>query len=84
MQSMKPDRVILWLAKDEFEEFEFPESIREFQKVGLEIRYCDNLFGHKRYYKLVEEQKSDECIVMFDDDILFPKYMVERLYNVWK
>lgn len=84
MQSMKPDRVILWLAKDEFKNFEFPESICEFQKVGLEIRYCDNLFGHKRYYKLIAEQKSDECIMMFDDDILFPKYMVERLYDVWK
>lgn len=56
MQSMKPDRVILWLAKDEFENFEFPESIREFQKVGLEIRYCDNLFGHKRYYKWLKNK----------------------------
>ena len=83
-QSMKPDRVILWLAKEEFEGREFPESIKEFQKVGLEIRYCENMFGHKRYYQLIPEQKENECIVMFDDDILFPKHLVERLYNTWK
>lgn len=84
MQSMKPDRVILWLAKDEFENVSFPESILEFQQIGLEIRYCDNLYGHKRYYCLVPEQKENECIVMFDDDILFPKYLVERLYKTWE
>lgn len=82
-QSMKPDRVILWLAEDEFKGFEMPESIKAFQKIGLEVRFCENMFGHKRYYKLIDEQKSDELIVMFDDDILFPKYLVERLYNKW-
>ena len=30
-QSMKPDRVILWLAEDEFKGFEMPESIKAFQ-----------------------------------------------------
>ena len=83
-QSMKPDRVILWLAESEFEGKELPDSVKEFQKVGLEVRYCDNYFEHKRYYKLLGEQKEDELIVMFDDDILFPKYLVERLYNKWK
>lgn len=83
-QTMKPDRIILWLAEEEFQNFEFPESIKELQKRGLEIRYCENMFGHKRYYKLLEEQKENECIVMFDDDILFPEKLVERLYNTWK
>lgn len=82
-QTMKPDRVVLWLAQDEFDGKELPESIKEFQKIGLEVRFCENMFGHKRYYKLVPEQKENECIVMFDDDILFHKYLVERLYKKW-
>lgn len=84
MQSMKPDRVVLWLASEEFKGRELPESILEFQKVGLEIRFCENMFGHKRYYQLIPEQKDNECIVMFDDDILFPKHVVARLYDTWK
>lgn len=83
-QSLKPDRVILWLAKEEFDGNEFPQSIKDFQKIGLEIKFCENMFGHKRYYKLIEEQKENELVVMFDDDILFPKNLVERLYDTWK
>lgn len=83
MQTVKPDRVILWLAENEFPG-RLPESILKFEKIGLEIRYCDNLFGHKRCYKLLAEQREDECIVMFDDDILFPPKVVERLYQAWK
>lgn len=83
-QSVKPDRIVLWLAEEEFCGKEFPDSIKELQKRGLEIRYCDNLFGHKRYYKLLDEQKDNELLIMFDDDIIFPYYMIERLYDKWK
>ena len=82
-QSMKPDRIVLWLAESEFKDFEFPESIKQLQKRGLELRYCENYFGHKRYYKMIDEQKEDELIVMFDDDIIFPYYLLERLYGKW-
>lgn len=83
-QSLKPDRIVLWLAESEFEGKEFPKSIKELQAQGLEIRFCDNFFGHKRYYKLLEEQREDELIVMFDDDIIFPYFLLERLYEKWK
>lgn len=83
-QSVKPDRIILWLASSEFEHVELPESLHVLVQRGLEIRYCDNYFGHKRYYKLIEEQKENECIIMFDDDIIFPYYLIERLYDKWK
>lgn len=83
-QSVKPDRIILWLATSEFQHNEYPASIKELCSKGLEIRYCDNFFGHKRYYKLIEEQKDNELIIMFDDDIIFPYYMIERLYEKWK
>lgn len=82
-QSVKPDRIVLWLASSEFENFQFPESINRLQEKGLEIRYCNNYFGHKRYYKMIEEQKENECIIMFDDDILFPYCLIERLYDKW-
>lgn len=82
-QSLKPDRVILWLAKEEFQGKELPESIKKLEQIGLEIRYCENYFGHKRYYKLIEEQKPTELIILADDDILFPFKMIERLYSKW-
>lgn len=83
-QTYKPDRIVLWLAEEEFPDRKMPESIFKLQERGLEVRYCENLYGHKRYYKLIEEQKEDECIIMFDDDILFPPHLIERTYKVWK
>lgn len=83
-QSMTPDRIILWLAASEFQNTNFPDSIKQLQARGLEIRFCDNYYGHKRYYKLLDEQKEDELIVMFDDDIIFPRYLLERLYKKWQ
>lgn len=83
-QSVKPDRIVLWLASSEFEHVEFPESIKALQKRGLEIRYCDNLYGHKRYYKMIDEQEENELMIMFDDDIIFPYFLIERLYEKWK
>ena len=84
LQSLKPDRIVLWLAEDEFKNRELPESIKALMQHGLEVRHCDNLFGHKRYYKLLPEQKADELIVMFDDDILFQKHLLRRLYRKWQ
>ena len=83
-QTMKPDRIVLWLAEEEFENIVLPDCIKELQDRGLEVRYCENMFGHKRYYQLIDEQKDDELIVMFDDDILFPPYLVQRLYETWE
>ena len=37
-QSMKPDKIVLWLAESEFKDFEFPESIKQLQKRGLELQ----------------------------------------------
>lgn len=83
-QSVKPDRIVLWLAESEFKNYEFPDSIKKLMKRGLEIRYCENYFGHKRYYQLIKEQKENELLLMFDDDILFPTCLIERLYDKWK
>lgn len=83
-QSMKPDRIVLWLAEDEFAGKEMPDSIKQLMKQGLEVQFCENLYGHKRYYKLIQEQKKNEIILMFDDDILFSSATIERLYSVWK
>ena len=83
-QSVKPDRIVLWLAASEFENVELPDSIKALQERGLELRYCDNLFEHKRYYKMIDEQAENELLVMFDDDIIFPYYAIERLYEKWK
>ena len=79
MQSCKPDRIILWLAEEQFPDHKLPESILQLMDVGLEVMYCENLNGHKRHYKMLNMQEENEVVITFDDDILFPRRCVERI-----
>ena len=79
LQSYKPDRIILWLADEQFPERVLPETLTELTEYGLEIRWCDDLCGHKRYYYCISEQKENEVVITFDDDIIYPIDCIKRL-----
>lgn len=79
MQSYKPDRIVLWLADEQFPDKTLPESITQLMDCGLEVEYCENVNGHKRHYKMLNMQKEDEVVITFDDDILFPKHCIKRI-----
>ena len=50
-QTLKPKRVILWLAKEQFPDQQLPESVQRLTGRGLEIRYCEDLKSHKKYFE---------------------------------
>lgn len=78
--TMKPDKIILWLAKDEFEGKPLPITLQNQIKRGLEIEYCTDL---KQYNKLIHTLKKypDASVITIDDDALYEYDLVERLYN---
>lgn len=80
MQSMKPNKIILWLAASEFPSKELPKSVLVLKKYGLSIEWCDDL---KSYKKLIPALlKYPNAIIMtFDDDLYYPKNVVKNLYN---
>lgn len=80
-QTMPADRIILWLAKEQFEDVELPQELNELCKKGLEIRYCEDLRSHKKYYYALKEQKENEIVITYDDDLIYPENSIERLYK---
>ena len=83
LQTYRPDRIILWLAKNQFPDRELPQELCDLQKYGLEIRFCeDDLFGHKKYYVALMEQKENEIVVTYDDDIIYPPNSLEKLVKL--
>lgn len=78
LQSYKPDRILLWLAKEQFEKIKIPEKLLSLQKVGLEIRFCEDLKPHKKYYFAMQEQ-GDHLLLTYDDDLIFPPDSIEKL-----
>ena len=79
LQTRRPNRVILWLAEEQFPDKQIPESLRDLCDYGLEVRFCDDLRSHKKYYYALQQQQEDELVVTFDDDIIYHPHTIERL-----
>ncbi len=79
-QIMKPYKVILWLAEEQFPDHEIPDSLRRLEKRGLEICFCEDLKPHKKYYYAMQEY-SDYYIITADDDIFYPENHIEQLWK---
>ena len=81
-QSMKPDKIILWLAEEQFEGTEsLPDSLLSQRERGLEIRFCDDLKSHKKYYYTMQEY-PDSLVILADDDIFYTKDLVKKLVGM--
>ena len=81
IQTLKPDLIILWLAEEQFIDGEknLPEDLLELRKYGLEIRWCDDLKPHKKYFYVMQEFR-DDIIITVDDDVYYSPRLVEVLY----
>ncbi|WP_405304189.1 glycosyltransferase family 2 protein [Methanobrevibacter sp.] len=81
-QDLKPDKVILWLAEDQFPngEDDIPENVLNLKKNGLSIEWCDNISSYKKLIPSLEEY-PDDIIVTADDDLFYPTNWLKTLYD---
>ncbi len=84
LQSYKPDRVILWLADEQFPTKKLPQNLTNLEQYGLEIRWMHDIYGHKKYHYPIINQKPNEVVITFDDDIIYSPYCIERLMKTHK
>ncbi len=84
-QSMKPDKIILWLSKDDFSSLaDLPKSLLKLQNNGLEIILCEgNIKSHKKYYYALKQYPKN-ILITLDDDIIYPTTIVAQLLNLHK
>ena len=80
-QSRKPDKVLLWLAENEFEKIKIPEILKKQQKRGLEIRYCKNIKSYKKFYYTMLENPNTYVLTV-DDDHIYSEKLVEEMIGV--
>lgn len=80
-QTCKPSKIILWLADSQFNSIEkLPKRLRDQQKRGLEIKFCDDLRSHKKYYYSMLHY-PDAIIITVDDDTFYPENLVQNLLD---
>ena len=79
-QTLKADKIIIWLAEDEFNRDNIPITLLNMQKRGLEIKFCRD---YKSYKKIIPTLKEypDEIIITVDDDMIYPYDFIEQMYH---
>jgi len=75
-QTVKPDRIILWVANEDKENI--PRIMEKLKEKGLEIYYCEDLKSYKKLIPALEAFPND-YIITADDDIYYPKNWFESL-----
>lgn|SRR5574344_1890169 len=80
-QSIRPDRIIIWLDEEHFNSDNIPTSIRRLvNRYGVEVKFCPD---YKSYKKLIPTLSlcPEDLIVTIDDDLIYDKRTIEMLYN---
>lgn len=80
-QTLHPDKIILWLSKEEFSKETIPYEILKLieDKILTEIQLVEgNTYAHKKWetFKL----NNNAYNVMIDDDLVYPPTFIEELY----
>jgi hypothetical protein len=82
-QTRKPNKIVLWLSDNEFNDSNIPLILKKQQERGLDINYCKNI---KSYKKLIPSLKKypNDIIITVDDDFIYPYDIIENLYSAYK
>ncbi len=81
--TLKPNRIILWLAEDEFGQNDLPLVLQRQVKRGLEVRYCEDLLSYKKIIPSLA-LFPDACLVTIDDDVIYELDLLEHLLASYK
>ena len=83
-QTLRPEKIILYLAKSDFPNNQIPQSLIRLTKYGLEINFVEeDLRSYKKFYYAACNYPN-KIIITADDDALYPENWVQQLYNVHK
>lgn len=84
LQELKPDKVELWLAEEQFphKEEDLPLDLLGLKDFGLDIRWCRDIKSYKKLIPaLIAHPKS--IIVTADDDVYYDKKWLLKLVSAY-
>ena len=80
-QTQQANRIILWLAKEEFSDDTIPLILKKQIDRGLEIKYCEDIKSYKKLLPVLS-LTPDSTIITVDDDYIYPLNFVENLLKI--
>ena len=80
-QTQQANRIILWLAKEEFSDDTIPLILKKQIDRGLEIKYCEDIKSYKKLLPVLSLTPYS-TIITVDDDYIYPLNFVENLLKI--
>jgi hypothetical protein len=75
-----PSQVMIWLSEEDC--LDPPNSIVRLVRRGLELKSCEDLGPHKKYYPYcTEEFGRGRTMVTADDDVIYPRWWLAVIEN---
>lgn len=75
-QSVRPDKMVLWVANEDKENV--PSIMEKLMEKGLEVRFCEDIKSYKKLIPAIEFFPGD-YIITADDDLYYPHNWFELL-----
>ncbi len=84
-QSLKPDKLILWLAPEQFpnKEADLPQDLLDLQNQGLTIDWYHDIGSYKKLIPTLRRY-PDAIIVTADDDNIYERDWLKRLFDSYQ
>lgn len=83
-QSLQPEKIVLWLARDEFKNgvIDLPDHLISLLEEcdWFDIMFCDDLKSHKKYFYAMK-MWPEKTIITTDDDVFYPTNWLQSLYE---
>ena len=79
-QTVKPDKIILWLGEDQFPDRKLPKVFDKLRACGVDIEFREDIGPHTKYFYAMQEYPED-IIITVDDDWVYDSNIVEKLYK---
>ena len=82
-QTVRPIKIILWLADDQFLDTKLVyNQFQIFYKYSVEIKFTKNIGSYKKIIPALS-LFQDNILVTADDDIYYPKDWLKKLYDCY-
>lgn len=82
-QNVLPNRIVLNINQEKWNEDNLPELIKKLQIAGLEINLCEDVGPHTKLLPALQKY-PDDVIITVDDDVYYDHNMIEDLISDYK
>lgn len=79
-QTVLPNRIVLNINQEKWNEDNLPELIKKLMVAGLEVNFCEDVGPHTKLLPAMQKYPED-VIITIDDDIYYDKELVEELLS---